>query len=114
MAQVKATGNINHDGTEFEAGDVLQVTNAQGDALVEAGVAEFISRDDEDESEDVQPEEEVSRREVLMAYSRKELNEFAKSEFDLDTSDKKDFKNKTVVVDAILAKEEAEEESEEQ
>lgn len=49
-----------------------------------------------------------------MAYSRKELNEFAKSEFDLDTSDKKDFKNKTVVVDAILAKEEAEEESEEQ
>lgn len=42
MAQVKVTSTIKHDGTIFEAGEVLGgLTDAQAKALVEAGAAEF-------------------------------------------------------------------------
>lgn len=61
--QVEALSNIDHDNQSYAKGDVIEVTEDQGKALIDAKVAKEVGSSDSSEEKPETPETETSEPE---------------------------------------------------
>lgn len=78
--KVKALSNINHNGTTYRAGQDLEVTDEQAQALFDAGVAKKPGRGKQAEATDTPQAPETPSEDVpSMDWTRKQLDDYALS-----------------------------------